>query len=72
MRDWVRAATFLATDDTCRGAYNLTGPGATTLTRMPRGISSAAAGLYANGDLDYSGKTNISDFFLLLLFLFVM
>jgi NAD dependent epimerase/dehydratase family enzyme len=26
----VRAATFLATNDTCRGAYNLTGPGATT------------------------------------------
>jgi uncharacterized protein len=30
LRDWVRAATFLVTNDTCRGAYNLTGPGATT------------------------------------------
>jgi uncharacterized protein (TIGR01777 family) len=30
LHDWLRAATFLATHEECRGAYNLTGPGATT------------------------------------------
>lgn len=30
LNDWVRAATFLATTDTCKGVYNLTGPNPTT------------------------------------------
>lgn len=30
LNDWLRAATFLATNDACRGVYNLTGPGTTT------------------------------------------
>ncbi|HEU4511586.1 MAG TPA: TIGR01777 family oxidoreductase [Nocardioidaceae bacterium] len=30
LNDWLRAATFLATDNSCRGVYNLTGPGTTT------------------------------------------
>ncbi|HLN78335.1 MAG TPA: TIGR01777 family oxidoreductase [Nocardioidaceae bacterium] len=30
LNDWVRAATFLATNDECRGIYILTGPGTTT------------------------------------------
>lgn len=30
LNDWVRAATFLATHDECRGPYLLTGPGTTT------------------------------------------
>lgn len=30
LNDWLRAATFLATHDTCRGVYNVTGPGPTT------------------------------------------
>ncbi len=30
LNDWLRAATFLATEDSCQGVYNLTGPGATT------------------------------------------
>ena len=30
LTDWVRAVTFLATNDTCEGAYNLTGPNPTT------------------------------------------
>ena len=30
LHDWLRAATSLALNDECHGAYNLTGPGATT------------------------------------------
>ncbi len=30
LNDWLRAATFLATNDECHGVYNVTGPGATT------------------------------------------
>jgi uncharacterized protein (TIGR01777 family) len=30
LQDWVRAATFLATHDSCEGPYNLTGPNPTT------------------------------------------
>jgi uncharacterized protein (TIGR01777 family) len=30
LNDWLRAATFLATHDSCRGVYNVTGPGPTT------------------------------------------
>ena len=30
LNDWLRAATFLATNDACHGVYNVTGPGATT------------------------------------------
>ena len=30
VRDWARAATFLATHDDCSGPYNLTGPGPAT------------------------------------------
>lgn len=30
LRDWVRAATFLATSEASRGAYNVSGPGSTS------------------------------------------
>lgn len=30
LNDWLRAATFLATDGSCTGVYNLAGPGTTT------------------------------------------
>lgn len=30
LADWLRAATFLATEDSCAGFYNLTGPNTTT------------------------------------------
>jgi uncharacterized protein (TIGR01777 family) len=30
LNDWLRAATFLATHDSCHGVYNLTGPNPTT------------------------------------------
>lgn len=36
LRDWVRAATFLATHDESRGAYNLSGPGTTTNEEFTR------------------------------------
>jgi uncharacterized protein (TIGR01777 family) len=37
--DWLRAATFLATRDDARGAYNLSGPGATTNAEFGRALA---------------------------------
>jgi NAD dependent epimerase/dehydratase family enzyme len=36
LQDWLRAATFLATSDTSRGAYNLTGPNCSTNAEFGR------------------------------------
>lgn len=39
LRDWVRAATFLASDESCAGAYNLTGPNPTTNAEFARTLA---------------------------------
>ncbi len=39
LRDWLRAATFLAADDDCSGAYNLTGPNPTTNADFTRQLA---------------------------------
>lgn len=36
LTDWVRAATYLATDETCEGVYNLTAPNNTTNAEFTR------------------------------------
>ena len=36
LTDWVRAATFLAADDSCEGVYNLSGPDSTTNAEFTR------------------------------------
>lgn len=36
LHDWLRAATFLATEERCRGVYNLAGPGTTTNEEFTR------------------------------------
>jgi len=39
LRDWLRAATFLATRDDARGVYNLSAPGATTNADFSRALA---------------------------------
>lgn len=39
LRDWLRAATFLAADDACSGAFNLTGPNPTTNADFTRQLA---------------------------------
>jgi uncharacterized protein (TIGR01777 family) len=41
LTDWLRAATFLATHDDARGAYNLTGPAPTTNAEFGRQLGQA-------------------------------
>ena len=36
LNDWLRAATFLATEDACAGTYNVTGPNPTTNAEFTR------------------------------------